>query len=624
MFPAPEAAQTSLCTADQRGMAQLRSVPTPLLRRLVLVPALVLAAILAAYLATEPSHPGLSVVLVVAIGLLTVLTWSALVAAERRLDVARAELAEERQLLRAFLETTPDHVYFKDLESRFIRVSHAQAAKLGLAEPADAVGRTDFEFFASAHASRAYADEQSIVETGKALVNVEQRETYPDGREGWASTTKLPLRDARGAIIGTLGISHDITVRRRAEEALRESEERWRTLMDNSQEMVMLVDRDGLFVYASPSVQRWLGHEPGELIGGELEAVSHADDVTALSGALEEVVPAKPRSLAHRVRHRDGSWHSLQSTLVCLRDDPTVQAVLIAARDVTERVALEQDRERLELERRVSHRLEAVGQLAAGIAHEINTPLQFVGDSVSFLGDAVDELLRLTGLYQQFLYTDGPVTWDERRQEMRRAETDADLEYLRERVPAAFGRTIEGISRVRSIVQAMKRFSHPSSSEAAPADLGDAIETTLAVCRNEYKYVAEVALELGRLPPVMCNIGELNQVFLNLIINAAQAIEEKVGATGERGHIRISTRVEQAEAVVEIADDGPGIPIRLQDRIYEPFFTTKEVGTGSGQGLALARTIIERHGGSIECASRPPHGTTFTLRLPLAGGPPQR
>jgi PAS domain S-box-containing protein len=457
--------------------------------------------------------------------------------------------------------------------------------------------------------------------TGLALVASERR--LAEARAARAEKREL-LRTFPETAPDQVGISHDVAVRKRAEQALRESEERWRTLMDNSQEMVMLVDREGLFTYASPSVQRWLGHEPGELVGGALEAVSHPDDVVALSEALEQVVAATPRSLAHRVRHRDGSWHSVQSTLVCLRDDPTVQAVLIAARDVTERVALEQDRERLELERRVSHRLEAVGQLAAGIAHEINTPLQFVGDSVSFLKDAVEELLRLTGLYQQFLYTDGPVTWEERRHEMRLAEEDADLEYLRERVPAAFGRTIEGVSRVRSIVQAMKRFSHPSSSDAAPADLGEAIETTLAVCRNEYKYVADVSLELGELPPVMCNIGELNQVFLNLIINAAQAIEEKVGGTGDRGHIRISTRAEQAEAVVEIADDGPGIPVRLQDRIYEPFFTTKEVGKGSGQGLALARTIIERHGGSIECSSRPPHGTAFTLRLPLAAGAPQR
>jgi signal transduction histidine kinase len=284
---------------------------------------------------------------------------------------------------------------------------------------------------------------------------------------------------------------------------------------------------------------------------------------------------------------------------------------------VSERVALEQERERLDLERRVSHRLEAVGQLAAGVAHEINTPLQFVGDSVSFLKEAVEELLALTDHYHDVLCIEPPIPQADRQREMLEAEEDADLEYLRERIPAAFDRTIDGISRVRSIVQAMKRFSHPASADVAPADLNDALETTLAVCRNEYKYVAEVTVELGHLPSVTCNIGELNQVFLNLIVNAAQAIEEKVTGTSERGEIRISTRLDGRDAVIEISDDGPGIPEQLLERIYEPFFTTKEVGKGSGQGLALARSIIERHSGALGCASRAGEGTTFTIRLPL-------
>jgi two-component system NtrC family sensor kinase len=191
------------------------------------------------------------------------------------------------------------------------------------------------------------------------------------------------------------------------------------------------------------------------------------------------------------------------------------------------------------------------------------------------------------------------------------------VEYLCERIPIAFERTSDGIERVRSIVQAMKRFSHASSTELAPADLNEALETTLAVCRNEYKYVATVTLDLASLPAVTCNIGELNQVFLNLIINAAQAIEEQVGASGGQGEIRISTRVEGSDVVVQIADDGPGISPEVQDRIYEPFFTTKEVGKGTGQGLALARATIDRHSGSLECVSAVGQGTAFTIRLPI-------
>ena len=281
---------------------------------------------------------------------------------------AEQALAEERQLLNAFLETTPDQMYFKDLESRFIRVSKVQAQKLGFASREAAIGRTDFDAFAIAHASKAREDEERIISTGKPIFNVEEQETFHDGREAWVSTTKLPLRDESGAIIGTFGITRDVTTRKRAEQALRESEERWRTLLANSQEMVMLVDHNGLLAYASPSVQRWLGYDPDELIGtvlgltshldAELALASHPDDEAALAHAFDDVYTGvgaanQPASIDHRVQAKDGSWHSLESTVVSLRDDPAIDAVLIASRDVTERVALEQERERLELERRV-------------------------------------------------------------------------------------------------------------------------------------------------------------------------------------------------------------------------------------------------------------------------------
>ncbi|HWE11267.1 MAG TPA: EAL domain-containing protein [Solirubrobacteraceae bacterium] len=279
--------------------------------------------------------------------------------------------------------------------------------------------------------------------------------------------------------------------------------------------------------------------------------------------------------------------------------------------------AVGRELDRLELDRRVSQRLEAVGQLAAGIAHEINTPLQFVGDSVSFLRDAVHELVALTGLYRQALETETAIPLEQRRREMREAEERADVDYLCERIPAAFDRTADGIARVRSIVQAMKRFSHAAGTEVAPADINDALQTTLVVCRSEYKYVADVALELGPLPDVVCNIGELNQVFLNLIINAAHAIEEEIERGGERGEIAVSTHHHGASVVIEIADTGPGIPPALIDRIYEPFFTTKPPGRGTGQGLALALATIQRHAGSLKCTSTPGRGTTFTITLPL-------
>ncbi len=546
--------------------------------------------------------------------------------------IARSRAADADQRFEAMFMASAVGMGLADAEGHWIRANPALTKMLGYGED-ELVGRRFTEFTHPDDRGNGVRHIEALRDRGHGAERYEKRYIAKDGSEIWALATisQITQRQSdRGCIVAQI---QDITTRKRAEQALRESEERWRRLLANSQEMVMLFGEDGLLAYASPSLERWLGYEPDELIGtalgvkrrpdDELALASHPADESELARAFDTVAsaaaaPGQSVAISHRVRHKDGSWHSLESTLVSLREDPAIESVLIVSRDVTERVALERERERLELQRRVSLRLEAVGQLAAGIAHEINTPLQYVGDSVAFLKDAVDDLWTVTSTYHELLHSENAIDHEERKRRAVAAEDEADLEYLGERIPAAFSRTVDGLARVTSIVLAMKRFSHPPSTEAAPADLNEGITTTLAVCRNEYKYVAEVELELGDLPAVRCNIGELNQVFLNLIINAAHAIEEKVAGTGERGTIRIATRLEGNEAVVEIADDGAGIPPELQDRIYEPFFTTKEVGKGSGQGLALARaTVVEQHAGTLTCASALGAGTTFTVRLPL-------
>ena len=519
-------------------------------------------------------------------------------------------------LLAAFLDSVPYRVYFKDIDGRVIKASTLQATRFGLPDAQHLVGATDFELLANEHAEVAFHTEQQIIASGEPRLRYEELEVLPDGRHAWVETSKVPLHDATGQVIGTIGISHDITVRKRAQELLAASEARQRHLLAALQEIIILLDLTGRITYASPAVARWLGYSPHELIGWSLADLSHPDDLTDVQCAFDSCRPAAPASLPHRVRANDGSWRSLDSTFVQLDHDSSDAVVLIASRDVTERLALAREREQLETERRVSQRLEAVGQLAAGIAHEINTPLQFVGDSVTFLNTAVDQLLLLIERYREALFIDQAIPQADRRESMERAEENADVEYLLERIPEAFKRTVHGIERVRSIVQAMKRFSHTGPGEAAPADLNEAIETTLTVCRNEYKYVADVSFRPGPLPPVTCNIAELNQVFLNLIINAAQAIDEQK-RTEDRGRIKIETWAHGTYATVRISDDGPGIPRDLQDRIYEPFFTTKAVGKGSGQGLAIALAAVQRHDGTLECVSAPGQGTTFTLRIPL-------
>lgn len=276
------------------------------------------------------------------------------------------------------------------------------------------------------------------------------------------------------------------------------------------------------------------------------------------------------------------------------------------------------ERERMEAELRLAQKLEAVGQLAAGIAHEINTPIQYVGDSVHFLKTAFADLQTLVGKYRDSF---SAMSVPEAIQvELNEAEEVADLAYLNEQSPGAFARTLEGIGRVAEIVRAMKEFAHPDHREKSPADLNQALLNTITVARNEYKYVAEVETSLGDLPPVHCNIGELNQVFLNLLVNAAHAVGDVVRDSQAKGCIGISTARDGDMVEIRIQDTGCGIPKEVRERVFDPFFTTKEVGKGTGQGLAIARSIVvEKHGGDLTFETEEGRGTIFTIRLPTDG-----
>ena len=238
--------------------------------------------------------------------------------------------------------------------------------------------------------------------------------------------------------------------------------------------------------------------------------------------------------------------------------------------------------------------------------------MQYVGDSVHFLAQSWDEVVRhLDSLEAARTDTATPP-----REEEPPADP-TDLDYLRERIPRALNRTLEGINRVTAIVRAMKEFAHPDSSGKTAVDINRALETALIVARNEYKYVADVKTDFGAVPPVSCHAGEVNQVFLNLIVNAGHAIGEAVKGSDRKGLIRIRTAVGRNAVTIDIEDNGAGIPAAIRDRVFDPFFTTKPVGKGTGQGLAIARAIIDKHAGSLTFTSEAGQGTTFTVSLPL-------
>jgi two-component system, NtrC family, sensor kinase len=326
------------------------------------------------------------------------------------------------------------------------------------------------------------------------------------------------------------------------------------------------------------------------------------------------------RQLAHTLRRR---WELAEQASLRLED----MEALIRTRTAELQIANDELRKeaavraRMEVELRLSHKLEAVGQLAAGVAHEINTPIQFASDSVHFLLDALADFEKVLAKYRalQRAVVSGGAT-QEIATEVARAEATADLPYLIENVPLALERSLEGLNRVADIVRAMKELAHPGHKEMTLVDLNRAINNTLIITSNEYKHVAEVDTDLGELPLVMCHASDLNQALLNIIVNAAHAIGDVVRGTDQKGRIGVRSRCDGSWVTISIADTGTGIAPEIRDRIFDPFFTTKEVGMGSGQGLAIARSVIcERHGGELGFDTELGKGTTFLLRVPVDG-----
>jgi PAS domain S-box-containing protein len=292
-----------------------------------------------------------------------------------------------------------------------------------------------------------------------------------------------------------------------------------------------------------------------------------------------------------------------------------IDELLIIGSDVT-------DREILGQQLRQAQKLEAIGQLAAGIAHEINTPIQYVGDNARFLQESWPsfQILFQIAREMQKEATSGAIS-PETLQRLDTLAQEADFEYLQTEIPHAIEQSLEGIQRVSKIVRAMKEFSHPGSEEKKLIDINKAIETTITVARNEWKYVSDVETHFDlNLPLVLCHAGEFNQVILNLLINAAQAIAQAAGdGSLAKGKIVVATVRDQDSVEISISDTGAGIPEAVRSRVFEPFFTTKPVGKGTGQGLALAHTaIVRRHGGKIWFDSEVGKGTTFYIQLPLA------
>jgi PAS domain S-box-containing protein len=404
---------------------------------------------------------------------------------------------------------------------------------------------------------------------------------------------------------------------KRAEAKSREVEERLSFLVSLSPAVLYSCElqQQPRMTFVADNIQEVLGYDPEQFAEAEFfRSHVHPEDRPRVQAMLDQTSPSVQRVGEYRFLHSDGKYRWMQDHRKIVSGTSGGPAQLVGLLfDITEI-------KQLEAQLRQAQKLESIGQLAAGLAHEINTPIQYVGDNTRFLEEAFKELVGLFEACEAVASaaSNGGVTGN-LLDRMTQASDKADIGYLRGEIPKAIEQSLEGVARVAQIVKAMKEFSHPGSADLTAVNLNRAIESTILVCRNEWKYVAELLTDFdAELPVVRCLPGEINQVILNLLMNASQAIADVVKQRGGKGTIKVSTRRDGEWAEVRIRDTGLGIPAAIRARVFDPFFTTKEVGKGTGQGLALAHSVVvQKHRGSITFETEEGVGTVFIIRLPL-------
>jgi PAS domain S-box-containing protein len=381
-------------------------------------------------------------------------------------------------------------------------------------------------------------------------------------------------------------------------------------------------------IEASGRISQWnsraealFGLRHGDVIGRLLQTCPVPWDNATILAQVERCRQTQQAIRLNNIpfTNKDGSHGFLGLTISPIQRGPhDGPGILVLGEDITERIWLESQLAQ-------AQKLEAIGQLAAGIAHEINTPTQYVSDNTRFLQDAFRDLCTLLQHYEvvcQHAQTNALTA--EMLQQAERLAKQLDAAYLLAEIPEALQQSLAGLERIATIIQAMKYFLHPGSKEKVAIDLNEAISSTVTVARSEWKYVAELVMDLDpHLPAVPCLVGDINQVILNIVVNAAHAIQQMIeeGAT-TKGTITIQTRHVKPWAEIRIQDTGSGIPVHVRGKIFDPFFTTKEVGRGTGQGLTIAHAVVVgKHAGTITFDTVIGQGTTFIIRLPLEPSP---
>ena len=683
-------------------------------------------------------------------------------------EQAERELRESKQLLQLAFDLLPQRVFWKDQNFRYLGCNKLFAQDARLESPEQLIGKDDFELIWRESAERYRVDDRLVMQNNLSRINYEESQIRADGTMSWVRTSKTPLSNEAGEIVGVFGTYEDITAYKQSQIALTESEVKFRRLVEDASDYIFAFSAMGTFTYLSPQFTQFFGYDPEDFIGKPFTPLVHPDDLTLCMTASQRLVETGKHEAGLEFRHhcKDGSWRWVACNLSPIKNDageitgyqgvmrdnsdrkaaeaqlqeqeqflrsiydgvgcsifvvdvlengdfhyahhnPTSERLMgyqsadvagktaaqlfgtaegsaidqFLSRCVAARAALTeaehltfdgkvvwvmttcsplinaegrvhrivgtsinitalkqaeaqlkqqavdleqalQELQRTQTQMVQNEKMSSLGQLVAGVAHEINNPVNFIHGNIHHASQYMQDLLDLLQLYHA-ANPSPPAA-------IRSAIDTIDLDFLRDDLPKLFVSMKVGADRIREIVASLRSFSRLDEAEVKDVDIHEGIDSTLMILHNRLKSKADypaiqIVKDYGILPKIECYAGQLNQVFMNILSNAIDALDEQneprslAERTKYPSIISIQTRAIDHKAVmIHIADNGPGIPDAVQKRLFDPFFTTKTVGKGTGMGMSISHQVItERHKGSLKCLSLPGQGAIFVITIPI-------
>jgi PAS domain S-box-containing protein len=530
---------------------------------------------------------------------------------------AEQSLRRSEEKYRNIIENMQEGYFELDLAGNFTFVNDAECRNIGYPRE-ELIGMSNRQYQDETNAQKAYQLFRRLYRTGEPVKALDVEIIRKNGMKSFNEVSVSLIRDGQGKPIGFRGISRDVTERRQMEEMLRQSEERYRTIINEMEEWYFETDLDGNLLFFNDAIARILVNSSEDVAGVNFKVLLSKEEESTYKLFHQIYETGNPvKNTPHKFVHPDGSITFAEFSIFAKRDqDGKVIGFRGVGHDITEK-------RKIQFQLLQSEKMASIGQLAAGVAHEINNPIAFVSSNLKTLSEYLNDIVRilkLTRSLPEAIEKENIVESDilnKRLEEIKSLEKEMKVDFIIEDLDTLIKESQEGTDRIIRIVRDLKTYAHPGDEKLKVADINENIESTLNIVWNEVKFKADVYKEYGDIPKIYCHPQELNQVFMNILVNAAQAIEGK-------GEIIISTGVDHQENIeIRIQDNGVGIPEENLSKLFNPFFTTKDVGKGTGLGLHVAFSIIQKHKGKIEIESKVGVGTTFIIRLPIKNENPQ-